>query len=417
MPDQSITHLPAGDASAIERCYAGELVILRDFLPTTRLDALVHHAVQRAVQEIAGQTAAKCLEHAGYGQMHEVLNPQQLGRVVPLAERYLCRRAAELSRKAYATGLGIDYPVWVMRQPLLRFQLPYSAALDESGRRSAFVGKYAIGRFNSLRPHRDSWFAEPRDCLNLWVALSPVEPGNGLSFYQDTDGKKLRFHSNQGVTRDQAVGTPMNISLGCGDALIFHAEKLHASELNRTDRTRAVLSLRIALAHPRDSAREPWRYMRIRPDRRLSCARLHPAYSVLTRKLCAARFSLMGHRWSSPDHEVTTPSNAGRSEQGPRLAGKVRLEEIPADRPITAGPGSCLARATDGQVFRFRRYCPHQGADLSLGRLVDDKVICPWHNLPFDLRSGPSACSAVGSLNPKPCKVHEGLVHVEPDRA
>jgi nitrite reductase/ring-hydroxylating ferredoxin subunit len=136
---------------------------------------------------------------------------------------------------------------------------------------------------------------------------------------------------------------------------------------------------------------------------------------VFTRKLCAARFGLLGHRWFSPDIEVPGSAAADRHDSEAPYPAAVRAGDLPADRPVAASPDTCLARTRDGEIFRFRRYCPHQGADLSLGRLIDDQVVCPWHNLPFDLRSGQAACSAVGSLRSKPCEVHEGLVRVRPE--
>ena len=39
----------------------------------------------------------------------------------------------------------------------------------------------------------------------------------------------------------------------------------------------------------------------------------------------------------------------------------------------------------DGKVISFQRYCPHKGADLSLGNIHNKKLYCPWHNYCFDL--------------------------------
>src|SRR5690349_16360155 len=57
----------------------------------------------------------------------------------------------------------------------------------------------------------------------------------------------------------------------------------------------------------------------------------------------------------------------------------------------------CVARFED-EVFALGRYCPHAGADLSLGYLDGARVRCSWHNLPIDLRSGLSPCKSIPRL-------------------
>ncbi len=51
--------------------------------------------------------------------------------------------------------------------------------------------------------------------------------------------------------------------------------------------------------------------------------------------------------------------------------------------------------AADGQRFRIRRYCPHQGADLLGARIEGFEVICPRHGWKFDLKEG-GVCYAKG---------------------
>jgi nitrite reductase/ring-hydroxylating ferredoxin subunit len=404
--------LAIGDASILDRCLSGELVVLEGFVQALGLDSLILPAIRGAVLRVAGKDAAAALDKLGYASAHRILTAGQLRKVVQLAEWNLYRMAPDLSHKTFALGLGVDSPTWVMRRPLLRFQIPFDAARTGAGLDQAFSGKYARGRFNSLRPHRDSWFSEPTDCINVWIGLTKVVQGNGLSFYQSTDGKVLRFQANRGIDRRQAVGSPVNIELEYGDALVFHAEKLHASELNRTDQTRSVLSLRLSTANPTLSASEPWRYMRIHPDNRFSCARLHPAYSIVSSRLSAARSKLLRRRWSSADTLVFESRDDLTDVLPASPSPDLTLKELASGQPVPAGRNVCVAQTRNGEVFSFRRYCPHQGADLSLGRVVDDRVVCPWHNLPFDLRTGRSPCTNLAGLNPERCEIHGDRVQV-----
>jgi nitrite reductase/ring-hydroxylating ferredoxin subunit len=45
--------------------------------------------------------------------------------------------------------------------------------------------------------------------------------------------------------------------------------------------------------------------------------------------------------------------------------------------------------------------------------VVDDRVFCPWHNLPFELSSGRSPCKALPGLNPQRCEIRGNSVRIE----
>jgi 3-phenylpropionate/trans-cinnamate dioxygenase ferredoxin component len=40
------------------------------------------------------------------------------------------------------------------------------------------------------------------------------------------------------------------------------------------------------------------------------------------------------------------------------------------------------------QIFACERACPHEQADLSLGRIADGRLFCPRHLASFDLHDG-----------------------------
>jgi len=40
------------------------------------------------------------------------------------------------------------------------------------------------------------------------------------------------------------------------------------------------------------------------------------------------------------------------------------------------------------QIFAIRNSCPHQGADIADGHVIEGKAICPLHNWAFDLETG-----------------------------
>jgi 3-phenylpropionate/trans-cinnamate dioxygenase ferredoxin component len=65
--------------------------------------------------------------------------------------------------------------------------------------------------------------------------------------------------------------------------------------------------------------------------------------------------------------------------------------DLLADRtlvPITVG-GHQLLLVRDGErIVAAERACPHEGADLGLGRCAGGRLHCPRHLASFDLRDG-----------------------------
>jgi 3-phenylpropionate/trans-cinnamate dioxygenase ferredoxin component len=67
----------------------------------------------------------------------------------------------------------------------------------------------------------------------------------------------------------------------------------------------------------------------------------------------------------------------------------------PANR-LTAQAFACarlgsvdLVLMRDGdRIFACERFCPHEQADLSEGRIADGRLFCPRHFASFDLRDG-----------------------------
>jgi 3-phenylpropionate/trans-cinnamate dioxygenase ferredoxin component len=56
--------------------------------------------------------------------------------------------------------------------------------------------------------------------------------------------------------------------------------------------------------------------------------------------------------------------------------------------PVTVR-GYPLLLVRDGErIVAVERACPHEGADLSLGRCVGGRLLCPRHRASFDLRDG-----------------------------
>jgi len=67
-----------------------------------------------------------------------------------------------------------------------------------------------------------------------------------------------------------------------------------------------------------------------------------------------------------------------------------------------------------GEVSALSGICTHEDADLGLGFVVEDRVVCPLHLSQFDLRTGqvqnPPATTPLRSFN---VKIEGGTIFVE----
>ena len=294
----------AGDPDLLDRCLAGEIVLVRGFLQQIRALDLVRDVLLSAIRTI-NEEAASSVAREGFDRAHEVLSLDEFLRLVGVAENRLLRIERKLFGKVLRRGLGWK-PVWVCRQPIIRFHLPYPRTAPRRGDLEKFREDYGNARLTTLRPHRDCWFDEPSTSINVWIALGTVVPGNGMSLFDTDYDRSLVWQRRVGVTRDQRMTRPRNVKMAAGDALFFHANQLHASEVNRTDITRCVMSLRLAVDDPKLSMGKSWRYVRVDPrwplafwwllqSRRRGAGRLR---KLLPGLLTAPGATDAGARWS-----------------------------------------------------------------------------------------------------------------------
>jgi len=68
------------------------------------------------------------------------------------------------------------------------------------------------------------------------------------------------------------------------------------------------------------------------------------------------------------------------------------IKEIPegSSKLICLGKKSIALFNIDGKIYAIHNICPHEGGPLNEGTLDGCQVICPWHGIPFDVRTGHS---------------------------
>ncbi len=64
------------------------------------------------------------------------------------------------------------------------------------------------------------------------------------------------------------------------------------------------------------------------------------------------------------------------------------LERRTLRKVRVAGSAVLLARLEDGALVAATAVCPHEGADLSQGRVYMGAIDCPRHHYLYDLRTG-----------------------------
>ena len=86
--------------------------------------------------------------------------------------------------------------------------------------------------------------------------------------------------------------------------------------------------------------------------------------------------------------------------------------------PVPAGDRQLLIVRDGDRIVACERACPHEQADLALGRCSNGKLFCPRHYASFDLRDGTvSAGWTVRPLRLYPVTIRAQNIFVVPPSA
>jgi hypothetical protein len=164
-------------------------------------------------------------------------------------------RTKQLCQQLIA-GMGCDPDLTYFDLPRLRVAPP---------------GDYlTTGVSYSYKPHRDTWYAHPRQLVNYWIPVFDGEPSHVMSMYIDYFGKpvanmsadwdydewvaKSRFAAAQNIGSEKRIHplptqilgdtTDVRIVQNAGDLMVFSTCQLHASAPNQMDTIRYSYDLR-----------------------------------------------------------------------------------------------------------------------------------------------------------------------------
>jgi nitrite reductase/ring-hydroxylating ferredoxin subunit/ectoine hydroxylase-related dioxygenase (phytanoyl-CoA dioxygenase family) len=401
-----------GPQEVAGRLHDGDILVVRGCLKTLGIEDEVHQLTRHAIENVLDQSRCERVLSAGIESLHEHASADEVLDIAERVYQAMHENCLEIGALLARRILHRRRSVYVERTPNVRFHVPYNSEARARGGMvlEQFRKRRGEGKVTPHASHRDSWFNCPTDGLNFWIALGRVIPGNGLVFYPEVYRKPVVVDPQHHVCEGARLGAPVTIDLEPGDAVLFAGEQLHASELNRTNLTRYAVSYRLTLKKPYFPGKHIHHYA-LTGLRHGFLARWAewPArlqLSFLRQKLGAMRAAkrLPGFlRTKSsivPNTVVIQQQKRGTSPDAESLAG-IQAEAIPHGVALAVNESVCAAKDTDGTVFFFARRCPHEGADLAGARVSGERVVCPWHNVSFNIRTG-AGCEGLRPLRPYP---------------
>ncbi len=397
-----------------ERVLCGEIIIVRQCLQSIGYFESLQEASLKGISQATSQEKAARLKKKGFEAFHEVINLDELPSVTHNTYEVVRSIAPKVASKLVKEVFQQEKAFYFEEYPNVRFHIPYDIVVQKKDEFNTFGWN---GKVTAHGPHHDSWYQCPTNSINVWIAISKVKIGNGLNIYPQVYGKILPCTNNGKINRNQYFGSALNFELEPGDALIFHGEHLHSSEINSTDITRHVISLRMTLDEPKFlDSHSPYKYDYIysQPNDGLKerlTQFLVRKFHKITKKINSILSKENNQNYIiSPgivsnfdDTSMAFPQEIFVENLPDKFVGEskmildsqeLKLGEI---RPISQK--LCVAKIDEQRVVIFDRYCPHEGADLAAGYLRNDCIVCPWHNLPINLQNGASPCQSLQQIS------------------
>ncbi|AFZ19836.1 Rieske 2Fe-2S domain-containing protein [Allocoleopsis franciscana] len=410
-----------------DRVMRGEIVVMPKCLQAMGYFERLKEATLEAICQAVGEAKAAQVRSKGFEAIHEIINLDELVAISNSSYDVIRSLAPGLSKAVVKEIFQRKQPFYFEESPNVRFHIPYDVVVE---RKKEFSQFHWNGKVTAHGPHHDSWYQCPTNCVNIWIAIGSVKIGNGLSIYPQVYGKRLPCTEDGKILRDQYFGSVLNFDLEPGDALIFHGEHLHSSELNSTDATRYVVSLRMTLEKPKFLGQSPYKSNYIYSETNDGLAAACNQVSAKISRRFIKQLDSHLNRSETPNYvisalDISIFDNTSADFPKPPLVKTVEGTSQDKTKLIidstelaigTIKPVSqtmCVARVDENRVVAFSRHCPHEGADLAGGYLRDGCVVCPWHNLPLNIETGASPCKSLSQLKVFDCVESDGTVEIQ----
>jgi nitrite reductase/ring-hydroxylating ferredoxin subunit len=402
----------------VRRIFDGEVLVLRRGLQQVgQFDTMVR-ATLSGIRLAKGDEIAAQVERAGFDRIHEFVAAGDL----PALTDAVYRRMEPVAHDVLDALVPRFFPeggaYYYERSPNVRFHIPYDLAAKHQREFNKFAEKSGQGKIAAHGPHRDQWVDCPDNAINVWIAIGPVRQGNSLTVFAEEYHNHFAFKDGY-IENGVSLRRPLSFDLEPGDAVLFRSNHLHGSELNRTNRTRYVVSFRVTFGKPHYPHGHYHHYLHgglaRGPFRALAAVPQNLQMSFVRYQFRRLRYKITGKgRMSGADGEsvVSAPS---RDTWGPEAS--IALTDLPVGTIRPIAKNVCVARLAENEFVALSRYCPHAGGDLTGGWIDAGQVVCPMHSLTFDSSTGASPCASLRALRRYPVSVRDGRVVVSEDGA
>ena len=402
----------AAPADLVPRTLAGDVYVIRHALQRFDLFDTLVDASLKGVAASAGSEAARRAAAEGFENIHNSVAAADIPAMTDAVYDAVRPLAPAFLRKFVGEAFPGSETLYYEESPNVRFHIPYDLAREHKASFNEFAKDHGQGKIAAHGPHRDSWLDCPANGVNLWFAIGPVRRGNGLTVYTDDYGRDLIYKRSGDIADGEKLHKPLTFDLLPGDCVMFHTDQIHGSELNRTDKTRFVISFRMTFGKPDFPNRHFHRYVHAGlAETPLKFAAHAPAMLQASYPRSLAQRIREKLSAPAPDAPARPPEAIGAERDG-RIV--IPLEDVAVGAVRGATPAICVARLSETHVVALTRRCPHSGGDLANGWIDEGRVVCPWHNLPFDPATGRSPCASVAPLRRVACEIVGGEIVVDP---
>ncbi len=402
------------------RILAGEVFIMRGGLQKVGLfDELVEASLV-GIRKSVGDETAERVSKAGFERIHEWVDAADVPKMTDAVYGEMAARVQTMMDKFVRQVFPGTLNYYYERSPNVRFHIPYALAASHRKSFGEFAGSHGDGKITAHGPHRDSWVDCPANVVNLWIAIGPVKRGNGLTIYARDYKSKLAF-KNGYVADSQPLHEPMTFALEPGDAILFHSDQVHGSELNVTDSTRYVVSNRITLDKPKFLYGHHHHYVNANWARGpMGSLAEWPAKMQMS--WFFDRFRRVGRKlglWNASGSEQASSGNEAGGVPASEVSeaysddGSIALADLPVHSIRAVSKSVCVARFAENEFAALSRRCPHAGGDLAAGWVADGRPVCPLHNVSFDPKTGASHCSSLKELRTFSCEVRGDRLYLD----
>lgn len=236
----------------LERAYRGETLIVPDLLTKAGVRKQIEDVIASSFSFLDADRRQE-LQNVGLDRMHEVVSVPEILRANLEANRVMTEKSVGIARDIVRVGLEYEGHIYIKKQGMTRYFAPYDVLrrheMTPEHRSRKCCTRTMPGGVRYHGAHRDGWWADADNGVNLWGAVTKILRGNTMVIFPDCWEKPIA-HEGTEIDRTQPLGRQEFFEMDAGDLFLFSGRHVHGSVLNVTDRTRVAVTFRVCLSTP-----------------------------------------------------------------------------------------------------------------------------------------------------------------------